>query len=77
MEDHLERALKSVIEKEISNKIQDEIDAKVRTFREDLMSRKDNYIAEVMKGIRVYHEKDAAMYGINYRIIFDNIYTMK
>lgn len=57
MEDHLERALKSVIEKEISNKIQDEIDAKVRTFREDLMSRKDNYIAEVMKGIRVYHEK--------------------
>jgi len=33
--------------------------------------------AEIMKGIRVYHERDNMSMGINYKIIFENIYRIE
>ena len=69
----LEQALKDSVEKLISANIQIEIDEKVRLFKEELQSRKDKYIAEVMKGIRIYHEREPKTMQMNYKITFENI----
>lgn len=73
----IEDGIKQIIQKEISDKIDEEIQQKVKDFTEELLTRKDNYIAEVMKGIRIAHERDFGSMGINYRIIFENIYKIK
>ena len=65
--------IKHNIEEIISNRVDEEIEKKVEDFRYDLESRKDNYIAEIMKGIRIYHERDQYSNGINYKIIFENV----
>ena len=46
----------------------------VNEFKRELEDRKDNYIAEVMKGIRIYHERDFGSMGVNYKILFENVY---
>ena len=73
----IEEGIKQIIQKEISDKIDEEIQQKVKDFTEELLARKDNYIAEVMKGIRIVHERDFGSMGINYRIIFENIYKIE
>ena len=78
MEDKvIENVIKQAIKKEISDKIDEEIQQKVKDFTKELLTRKDNYIAEVMKGIRITHERDFGSMGINYRIIFENIYKIE
>lgn len=78
MEDKvIENVIKQAIKKEISDKIDEEIQQKVKDFTKELLARKDNYIAEVMKGIRIVHERDVGSMGINYRIIFENIYKIE
>lgn len=72
--DNLEEILKKNIKSIVSEKIDEEIEQKVNNFKKELEDRKDNYIAEIMKGIRVYHERDIMSMGINYKIIFENIY---
>lgn len=72
--DNLEEMLKKDIKSIVSEKIDEEIEQKVNNFKKELEDRKDNYIAEIMKGIRVYHERDQMSVGINYKIIFENIY---
>lgn len=72
--DNLEEMLKKDIKSIVSEKIDEEIEQKVNNFKKELEDRKDNYIAEIMKGIRVYHERDQMSMGINYKIIFENIY---
>ena len=49
--------IKKSVEEMVSEKIEEEINLEVKNFREKLEYRKDNYIAEVMKGIRIYHQK--------------------
>ncbi len=70
-EKYLEFALTSSIKQLVDEKISQEIKEKVNQFERQLLDKKDQYIAEVMKGIRILHEKD--MNGINYQIIFKNI----
>lgn len=72
--DNLEEMLKKDIKSIVSEKIDEEIKQKVNNFKKELEDRKDNYIAKIMKGIRVYHERDQMSMGINYKIIFENIY---
>ena len=74
MEDELlSEFIKHSVEDIITGRVEEEIDKKVKDFRYELESRKDNYIAEIMKAIRIYHERDQFTNGINYRIVFENI----
>ena len=72
-EKFIENGIKISVEQIIKAKIDEEINKKVEQFRKELEDRKDNYIAEVMKGIRISHEREFGSMGINYRIIFENI----
>ena len=74
---NLEEILMKNIKSIVSEKIDEEIEQKVNNFKKELEDRKDNYIAEIMKGIRVYHERDTMSMGINYKIIFENIYRIE
>lgn len=76
-EQFIEEILKKNIKAIISEKIDNEIKQKVENFRIELEDRKDNYIAEVMKGIRIYHERDMNSMAINYKIVFENIYRIE
>lgn len=72
-EDFIKKGIKISVEEIVKAKIQEEIDSKVEEFRKELEHRKENYISEVMKGIRIYHEHNIGSLGVNYRIIFENI----
>lgn len=72
MEEHLEEILKQEVKKYISNKLDLEIEERVDKIYKELIYRKDDYIAEIMKGIRILHEKDQYSLGVNYKIIFEN-----
>ena len=74
---NLEEVIKKEVKPIISDKIQEEIDEEVLKFRNKLMQRKDDYISEVMKGIRIFHERDTNSLGMNYRVIFENIYRIE
>ena len=72
MEEHLEEILKEEVKKYISHKLDQEIEERVNKIYKELTYRKDDYIAEIMKGIRILHEKDAFNNCINYKITFEN-----
>lgn len=76
MEDYIEFGIKCSVKQIITEKVQEEIDKKVEQFRTELEDRKDNYISEIMKGIRIYHERDMGSMGINYKIVFENVYRI-
>lgn len=73
----LEAVIKKQVKELISKTIQEEIDEQTIKFRDSLMQRKDDYISEIMKGIRIFQERDINSLGINYRIIFENIYRIE
>ena len=75
-EKFLEEMLKMDIEQIVKAKVEEEIKQKVEEFRTELEDRKDNYISEIMKGIRIYHERDMGSMGINYKIVFENVYRI-
>ena len=75
-EDLIEFGIKTNVECIIRETVKREIDQKVEEFRRELEDRKDNYIAEVMKGIRIIHERDIKSSTINYKVIFENIYRI-
>lgn len=75
-EKFLEEMLKMDIEQIVKAKVEEEIKQKVEEFRRELEDRKDNYISEIMKGIRIYHERDMGSMGINYKIVFENVYRI-
>ena len=75
--DFVVEGIKKAVEQQISQQIDTEIQNKVKEFADSLISRKDDYIAQVMKGIRVYHEQSDMDMCMNYRIIFDNRYEIK
>ena len=58
--------MSETIDKEIANRIE--------MFRKELTWRKDEYIAEVMKGIRIVHEHNPEGMYVDYRILFVNKY---
>lgn len=73
----MEEIMLSEIRKQISKEIDEEINEKVQDFLYELTYRKDKYIAEVMKGIRIVHEQDPMTMNQNYRIIFENIVRLE
>lgn len=76
-EKFIEETLKLSLKLIITEKVEQEIKEKVEAFARELEDRKDNYIAEIMKGIRINHERDQIRNGINYRIIFENVVRIK
>ena len=78
MEDKIiENIIKQTIKEQISKQIDKEIQEKVEKFANELTCRKDDYIAEVMKGIRIYHERDIGSMNIKYKIIFEIKYKIE
>ena len=71
-EKFLEEMLKKNVEEIVKAKIEKEISEEVEKFANKLNARKDDYISEVMKGIRIYHEREFGTLGINYKVIFEN-----
>lgn len=69
-ERYLESILKQEVERLVKINIENEIKEKVTQFERDLLDRKDKYTADVMKGIRILHERN--MEGMTYKIIFEN-----
>jgi len=73
----IENAIKDSVEKLVSANIENAIEEKVKEFREELEYNKDRYIAEVMKGIRIYHDQEIGTRTMDYKIIFENVTVFK
>jgi hypothetical protein len=73
MDLNIEEILKNEVKQNIEVKIDKLIEDEINDFTKQLLRRKDDYIAEIMKGIRILHERDHFMNTINYKIIFENI----
>lgn len=69
----IEERIRCIITEEVNK----EINKKVDNFRKELEDRKDKYIAEVIKGIKIEHEQDHYNNMINYRVTFENIYRIE
>ena len=76
-EKFLGEMLKKNMEQIVRAKVEEEIKQEVEKFVYKLESRKDEFIAEIMKGIRIYHERDNGSLGMNYKIIFENIVKLE
>lgn len=72
-EDILVKALKNNVELIVRQNINKRIDEKVEEFRKILEDNKDQYIAEVMKGIRIMHSQEPGEWTMNYKITFENV----
>lgn len=77
MENNIEEMLKKEVQKNIEIKIDKLIEDEINDFTKKLLMRKDDYIAEIMRGIRILHEKNHFNNCINYKIIFENIVYLK
>ena len=69
--------IKREVEKIISESIDKEIEDRTIAFHKELTERKDQYIAEVMKGIRIAHEYNPQTMCVDYRIMFINRYAVE
>lgn len=72
-EDILVKALKNNVELVVRQNISKRIDEKVEEFRKELEDNKEQYIAEVMKGIRIMHSQEPGEWTMNYKIVFENV----
>ena len=77
MENNIEEILKKEVQKNIEVKIDKLIEDEINDFTRKLLMRKDDYIAEIMRGIRILHEQDHFNNYVNYKIIFENIVYLK
>lgn len=68
IEEILKKAVKENIEVKIDKLIEDEIN----DFTKQLLRRKDDYIAEIMKSIRIVEEKEPLTMSNHYIITFEN-----
>ena len=69
--------MKKQIEQIADEEIEKMIREKVNQFNRELLSKKDNYIAELMKSIRIYTQQESIDYIPSYRIVIENIYKLK
>lgn len=77
MEDFIDERLKALMESCVEEQVDNMIKERVEAFNDELNARKDDFISSIMKGIRVYREEDEKTFTMNYRIIFENIETIK
>ena len=73
----VEEILKRIVQENIEEKIDNLIETETKRFHNILVNRKDDYISEIMKGIRILREQDPETLGMNYRIEFQNIFKVK
>lgn len=76
-DDVMIKIIKSEVERIISERIDKEIENRTIAFHKELTERKDEYIAEVMKGIRIAHEYNPKDMYMDYRITFVNRYAVE
>lgn len=69
--------IKQEVERQISERLDEEIAERTKAFHKELTERKDQYIAEVMKGIRIVHEYNPQTMYMDYRIMFINRYEVE
>lgn len=69
----IEEYLKNALESLITFDLDLEIDRKVEEFRNQLIDRRDQYIVEIMKQIRILHSQNIKDNSMDYKIIFENI----
>lgn len=72
-EKYIEKYLKDSLHNLIAMNVDEEINKKVNEFETQLIDRRNQYIAEIMKGIQIIHQQEPSMNAMNYKIIFENI----
>lgn len=72
-ERYIDKYLKDSLYNIISMSVDEEINKKVREFENQLIDRRNQYIAEIMKGIQIAHQQEPALNSMTYKIIFENI----
>ena len=73
----IENGIRLSVKELIKDKIDKEMEQKVEKFRRSLEDRKDEYISEIMRGIRIVHEINDIEHCVNYKIIFENVYRIE
>lgn len=69
---NIEEILKNAVKENIEVKIDKLIEDEINDFTKQLLRRKDDYIAEIMKAIRISEEKIAGTAQNHYIITFEN-----
>lgn len=72
-----EAIMKKQIEQIASDEIEKMIREKVNQFNRELLSKKENYIAELMKSIRIYSEQKTIDNIPRYLITIENTYKIE
>lgn len=69
--------MKKQIEQIANDEIEKMIREKVNEFNRELLSKKENYIAELMKSIRIYSEQETIDKIPRYLITIENTYRIE
>lgn len=69
---NIEEILKKAVKENIEVKIDQLIEDEINEFTKQLLRRKDDYIAEIMKAIRISEERIAGTMQNHYIITFEN-----
>lgn len=69
---NIEEILKNAVKENIEVKIEQLIEDEINNFTKQLLRRKDDYIAEIMKAIRISEERIAGTMQNHYVITFEN-----
>lgn len=69
---NIEEILKNAVKENIKVKIDKLIEDEINDFTKQLLRRKDDYIAEIMKAIRISEEQIAGNMQNHYIITFEN-----
>ena len=72
-----ETIMKKQIEQIADEEIEKIIKEKVNEFNRELLSKKENYIAELMKNIRIYSEQKTIDNIPRYLITIENTYKIE
>lgn len=72
-----ETIMKKQIEQIANEEIEKMIREKVNQFNRELLSKKDKYITELMKGIRIYSEQQTVDKIPRYLITVENTYKIE
>lgn len=72
-----ETIMKKHIEQIANDEIEKMIREKVNQFNRELLSKKDTYIAELMKSIRIYSEQKTIDNMPRYLITIENTYRIE
>ena len=72
-----ETLIKKQMARIVDEKIEKMIREKVNQFNRELLSKKENYIAELMKSIRIYSEQQTIDNIPRYLITIENTYKIE